>query len=153
MKFSEMDANTKMNAIIELTQVKNDLFKIYQYCSEQVTKSLFLVNSGGIITLLAFIHSNPSLKNHGLTLALFSFICGLISDFTLVIYDYFVILSKSNQFKTDLEKFYNNYIPLTEIKLLLEKRKFSWVVLMGIASGLFAVIGIIISLYLLMYFV
>lgn len=83
----------------------SSLLSQYNGATERVIKSLFLISSGGVITVLAYLYKGAlsdcvkSLLVSSLTLFLFS----LVLAFVVVIVDYFICLFRLERFHKQIE--------------------------------------------------
>jgi hypothetical protein len=101
--YTEMKPDEKFCATSNIIRAQQDLNTIYFSCSERAIKSLFLINGGGIIAVLAYTHDKTS--NIFVTISLIIFLMGLILVLILVKNDFFYILQKAKNFNVDINEF------------------------------------------------
>ncbi len=93
---------------------------------EWLIKTLILVNSGGIVTILAHIDNMPVVTLE-FDLSLFFFCLGLSFLLFLIIYVYFHFEKQLRQFGEDAFHFQAGTLDFDEIDVFKKKEKQSWV--------------------------
>lgn len=112
-KLSEMDTNEIQITNNILFRTENRLLDIYAGVTERALKALFLINGGGVVTLLAYLH-DTSVANLKLILSLAAFLLGLLMTVVVVAVDYYVCLKSLRNFTVNLQRFNNDNIKLDE---------------------------------------
>lgn len=90
------------------------LLVMYGGVSERGIKALFLINGGGIVAMLAFLHDSYTNKNIYLLLSLGCFLLGLILTVMLVGIDYYIGMRFLNNYTSNINKLNNGEIKLRE---------------------------------------
>lgn len=159
-KINEMEPSQRDIAVGNIIREEVDIFQVYMGCAERLIKSLFLLNSGGVVTLLAYLHdklSSVDVDNQVwcLSISLRLFILGLMSAFFLVVADYFFLGKRLFNYMKQSREFLDDKISFSKINrfagvpdFCCEKiLYFFCVMFMGGVSVLSAVFGILVGLY------
>ncbi len=134
-----------------ILRIDDRLSIIYQGCSERAVKALFLVNSGGVISILTYIFQDRKLiHNPDIKFSLLTFLFGLAFVFLGVVgVDYFLSFYRSQSFGRQVKKFIGNEIAFFDIHQF-NKPGLRWfdllVLAFGILSGGCAIGGILFGL-------
>src|SRR5258708_5461588 len=139
-----------MNNCIKIKEATNTLSNIYLCCMETTIKALFLLNAGGTVTVLAYMHQVMHIKQKTclFSISLVSFLAGLIFTFILVAYNFGSLYKRLKEFIDDIMNYRSNKIQFNEIKLfnLSEinsyKTKSLIAICIGAIAGLLGIIGI-----------
>jgi hypothetical protein len=115
-KLSEMDTHEIQitNNIIYRTQDR--LLNIYSGVTERALKALFLINGGGVVALLTYLHDSSPFIMTKLILSLSCFLLGLIMTVFLVAIDFYVCLNFLNKYTANLRTFNSDEMRLEEIQ-------------------------------------
>lgn len=116
MQFSKMDGTGQNLATANIIREADNVNALYIGCSERAIKSLFLLNSGGAVTILAYIHNNLDSLNVFIKISLVIFLLGLVLAFDVVARDFYYIQKKSLEFHSDVRKFLSSNIPFNGIR-------------------------------------
>jgi len=150
--FTEMDETQRQWATSNIVRVGDNLNRIYESCAERAIKLLTLINSGGIITVLAYIY-RPKGDPTGmlLSISLMLFVIGLMCILDVVARDYDFTQNISLRFNEDVQHFLLGEIPFADIRqfqirenVIDEEIRFT--VKLGKCSGYLAVMGIFFGL-------
>lgn len=116
-KFSSMEASEQYLATSNIIREDSNVNSLYMGAAERAINALFLMNSGGAITVLAYIYhaSVPSAKLF-LSISLVTFLLGVALVFNVVARDFYYIRNKSLEFKNDIQSFLLGKIPFSDIK-------------------------------------
>lgn len=88
------------------------LINIYMTSTQHGINTMFLINGGGIVTLLAYL-SSPNIKiNFYLIISLCFFILGLCISVVVVMADYFLCRQSVINFNKNLEYYSEGYIDI-----------------------------------------
>lgn len=147
IKFGEMNEVQKNEIKGILFYARNLIVTYYFNVVERAIKLLSIINGGGTITILTFIHSTSSKINWMLNFSLIAFLFGIILLLILVALDYQQELCRINDFDIDIREFYSNKTSLDEIRHFKLPRDKNWVAYIGYASGSVAAIGIGAGIY------
>ena len=148
LRLDEMNPNTNENqwAIWNILRAEENLKSIYFGCVERSIKALFLLNSGGTITILAYIyHAQNSCAKALLSIGLILFLLGLLFAVSVVGFDYFLFLKKLRQYNRDIRTFFAFQLPFNRIQEFSPNQndKAGLIgVWLGIISLVFALLGI-----------
>jgi hypothetical protein len=112
-KLSEMDPNEIQITNNILFRTENRLLDIYAGVTDRALKALFLINGGGVVTLIAYMHDS-SVVNIKLIASLAAFLLGLLLTVMVVAVDYYVCLESLRNFAANLQRFNNDKIKLDE---------------------------------------
>lgn len=122
---------------------QNNLINFYLAACERAIKSLTLVNSGGIISILSYLHADRPL-NYWLIFSLIGFVCGLFSALLLLVLDFRGSLSRIKEFGEEIEQFQNNAISTDQIRAFsADTNTSNSSMYVGYLSLIFGIIGII----------
>lgn len=111
MEFTEREA-----AISNIIRSEDGLLKLYLGCAERLMNALFLINSGGAVALIAFLHliQNPA-KKWWIAFSLIVFLIGLVCAFVLVGADYLFVAHGFSKFGREKKNFLLAKAPFSSI--------------------------------------
>jgi len=152
-RFNEMNELEKQAKIAFIQRHWEILMSIYLGSAERMIKVLLLVNSGGLITILAYLYKQKTPDNINILFksSLSWFLCGLIATIVIAIIDYVTFLVRQHLYGYDTHNFYGKkQLKFGEIGEFSTKGNFknwrNWVPIiilpLGCASIAFAAIGI-----------
>lgn len=150
--FKEMNESQQSSITNTLVRAENDLRTIYLGCTERLIKSLFLINGGGVIALLAYIYKNEIqlsiIKKYLFSVALITFLIGLCFTFILVICDFLFVFKKHNILRAEIFDFFDNKILVNRFSVFKRPNQKSnqLIYIVGVLSCLCVCFGIIVGL-------
>lgn len=153
-KIQEMNPIERDRIIIAVTTEGNELRRAYDSSMERAIRSILFINSGGVVTLLAYKRIGTEIKNLLISGSLLFFLLGLMLIFILVIWDYFIVRERLRQFSDDANNFFENKIPLNQIDHFNRSKKRPQekiLLLVGCISAFLAILGTVLGL--LNYFI
>ncbi len=150
MRFNNMDPNQQQNIISIILRHDEVLRTIFLGSIERIIKALFLVNAGGLITLLAYLYKDHVTMNARVLFntSLNWFLFGFIFAFIVVISDYLSLLFRTKNYNKQTSQFLSKkqleFEKIDEFKAKSFWREFiNWaVIVIGTISFVFAVIGV-----------
>lgn len=98
---------------------------LYLGASERAIKSLALVNGGGVITMLSYIHA-ISPPNEYVKFSLYAFIGGFVLFFLIVLLEFKFCSSQFEKFAKQIRQFYKDEIGFSEIDIFNQEKKPFW---------------------------
>ena len=114
LKISEMH-NSQITQCDAITQRTLDrILKSYSDITTICVNSLFLINGGGVVTLLTYFKL-AEFKNTSLKFSLFCFLAGLILTVIHVALDYNICRTYLKNFLSNLNNFNNDHINLRSL--------------------------------------
>lgn len=121
-KYNDLNPEQKNGIFFLIFKQEENLKNLYLASVERGIKSLFLVNAGGVVTILAYIfkQNNSSAKSL-LFLSLLSFLIGLMSALLVVFLDFKSMYSAYNNYCFKLKQFMSSeitYNQLNELKMM-----------------------------------
>lgn len=129
-----------------IARMGDNLQSIYLGCLERITSALFLINGGGVVTILAYMYKSEGPNNSILLFvySLCSFIVGLLLAFTYTALDFWLVRKKLLRFSNDAFDFFINKISFMEINLFdpHKKRASLAPLIFGFGSSIFSFLGI-----------
>lgn len=144
--FEEMNKSEQASITNTLIRNASDFRMIYLGSAERIIKSLTLINSGGIIAILAYLYkdTNSAHKSNVLSFSLIMFLIGLISIFTVVIYDFILNDRNHTNLRNGIDNFYANKITVKQLNIFdIEIHKpNTFIYICGIISIICAILGI-----------
>lgn len=149
-KYSDLDEVEKSIAESYIKYYRDLYQNAQSESSKRAVNSLFLLNSGGIVTILSYMQDKVITKVGVSSFLLF--IIGLGSAFALVSFDYLNTYNSINNFSTVVQNYSIGEVTLRNIRSKVEEhnclsRKLLW---FGIVSAFCVVIGIFLGM--LFYF-
>ena len=83
---------------LDILRINSSHLTQYNGATERAIKALFLINSGGIIAILAYLYKDtlPFCSKTLFILSLTLFLIGLLFAFAVVTFDYFGCLARMN---------------------------------------------------------
>lgn len=118
-RINEMSFPEREAAVTNILREKGAIYDTYIGCAERIIKALFLMNSGGVVTILAYLHGFKeagAVKNeYWINLSLCVFLTGLVSAFILVACDYLIVNRGFTKYSSHTRKFLRNEISFSEI--------------------------------------
>jgi hypothetical protein len=153
-KFIRHMNKTEREYVKERVDMISD-FLVQQYngATERVIKSLFLINAGGVVTILTYLHNSSLAKCSKMlcAVALLFFIVGLVFSFMMVSLDYFSCYWRQNFFNKNVKNFFDDKVTLAEVPDLNgehpSQKMVGWLMGFGIFSGAFSIFGIFFGLF------
>lgn len=144
----EMNMEELQQANFYTVRTADKLMTAYLGCVERIIKSLFLINAGGVVTILTYLHQSDISYNVKKLLdkSLKAFLAGLFFALVLVSIDYFLMLTRVNKFNGDIENFREGKILFSKIIKSQSKKDWIWVVGFGAFSFVCLIAGIIFGL-------
>jgi hypothetical protein len=115
-KLTEMDTSEIQITNNIIYRTHDRLLNIYAGVTERALKALFLINGGGVVALLAYLHDSSPLVSTKLLLSLGCFLMGLILTVILVALDFYVCLNYLNNYTANLKHFNHGEIELEEVQ-------------------------------------
>jgi uncharacterized membrane protein len=117
-KYSELEPNLQAFLFQMLLKEEDKNQHLYLGAVERAIKALFLLNSGGVVTILAYMNhlGNSGSFNHFLIGSLIIFLIGIISALIVVVIDYLFLLDRLNKFNEDTKKYLENNISYNEMQ-------------------------------------
>jgi hypothetical protein len=117
-KYSELEPNQQAFLFQMLLREEDKNQHLYLGAVERAIKALFLLNSGGVVTILAYMSNlgNNGSFNYYLIGSLIIFLIGIISALIVVVIDYLFLLDRLNKFNEDTKKYLGNNISYNEIR-------------------------------------
>lgn len=147
MTFSMMSAAEKTIATSNIVREDENINSLFYNCAERAINTLILLNSGGCITVLAYIYrTTKSSSNYFLNFSLIIFILGLLFVFYVIESDFRNTRNKSLDYKKDIKNFLLDKITFREIKKFqlskVSDTSFDCTTLVGYLSAACALFGI-----------
>ncbi|MBV8802243.1 MAG: hypothetical protein JO131_04635 [Gammaproteobacteria bacterium] len=103
-------------ATSNIIREESNVNSLYLGCAERAIKALFLINGGGVITVLTYIYHATTLSANLFTsISLVAFLIGLALVFNVVARDFYYIKDKSIEFKDDIQYFLLGKTPFKNI--------------------------------------
>lgn len=147
-KCGQMNNTERGLLYADVVRISDALLILYTGATERVIKSLFLINSGGIITILAYIYRGTSAASKNLlNYAFIMFLVGLILAFALVILDYFTCERRSKTFSTKIKELYEDQMTPSQIPELNGIHPFPKVAYFPIGIGILSGIAIAFGIF------
>jgi len=149
-KYSELDEPRKRVIEDHKYFVSDILNESYNGASERIIKLLVLLNSGGIVTVLAYFYKTDS--THAkclLKISLWFFLFGLLFSSLLVTLDYLICMSRLEKFNSGVGDFYDDKVSFQETPELNGKNTFPKIITIGLGflSGASALVGVLIGVF------
>lgn len=118
-KINDMELAEREVAVSNILRYEEVQRGIYLGCAERIVKSLFMVNSGGVVAVLTYLHppnNMAPIKELSLLSSLKFFLVGLLCAFILVACDYLVVSYRISNFNKQCAQFFNNSSIFSNIK-------------------------------------
>lgn len=141
-KYSDLESEVKNLVFHTILREEERLLALFLGAAERAIKILFLLNAGGVATILAYIANKGA---NGLLIgSMLSFIVGIIAAMIVVGWDYQYTSNRFSNFQADAAKYLNDEILFYEIKQFKTKSRWSSciIVLIGYLSAACILIGI-----------
>lgn len=145
--YSQMGEREQTHVHEQSALISHFLLEQYNFATKQIIKALFLINSGGVITILAYWYRGAKgCSTLLLGSSLGMFLIGLILAFILVAADYFLCKHRVESFNSNMLQLYNNSITpslIPDFNGHHPAPKYALtIVIIGIISGAAAGLGI-----------
>lgn len=145
-KYNDLDPEQKNGIFFLIFKQEENLKNLYLASVERSIKSLFLVNAGGVVTILAYIfNQNNRCAKSLLFLSLLSFLIGLMSALLVVFLDFKSMYSAYTNYCLKLKKFISNAITYNQLNDLNIMRV-DYIVWIGYLSSACIPLGILFGL-------
>jgi hypothetical protein len=115
-KLNEMNTSEIQITNNIIYRTHDRLLNIYAGVTERALKALFLINGGGVVALLAYLHDSSPLVFNKLICSLTCFLLGLVLTVVLVALDFYVCLNYLNNYTLNLTSFNHGEIKLEDVQ-------------------------------------
>jgi hypothetical protein len=119
-RLNEMDvsSNEPQLAFSILQQTRNYFLTTYAAVTERSINTLLLVNGGGVVTVLAYLHASARTNNVCLTFAWISYLTGIFFTISVVACDQYVCTRYLKTHVTNVQQFNLNAISLADAQVV-----------------------------------
>lgn len=132
-------------------EIQNKYSALFLGSSEQLIKTLFLLNTGLSFARFSLLNSKcPFHYENIFKISLSLSVLSILSGLTMLILDNYIVKKKTGKIKTNIKKFYKNEIALREVTNIESKNNKCPIIFFSISIFLFI---LSVSLSLLCYFI
>lgn len=125
-KYDELDSEQRNYVFFYIIRCEDILRNLYLGSVERGIKALFLLNAGGTVTVLTYISNKIYWAKFLSIISLATFLIGLLLAVIVVFYDFKFLYQILEDFKSDINKYFKNEIPLKQIRYLFLEKKGSY---------------------------
>ena len=105
---SEMNVDEKIKAETIFNRSIDIHLTGFLGATDRVVKALFLINGGGVVTLLSYLHGLPTAHCHSLLWSLGMFLLGVFLIGIIVVLNFDISLINFNKFINNFKRFFHN---------------------------------------------